>query len=142
MAYRDLKNLLRRTASDKVLCNKAFNITKKQKYDGYQRGFASVVYKVFDKRSSGANTSATRARPETIATQDKFADVAAKSEIMSNQELAEDSHKQIIRKFEKRKVHSSFIDNIWGADLPDIQLISKFNKVIHFLLCVIAIFSK
>ena len=51
-------------------------------------------------------------------------------------------HKSIIRKFEKRKVHSSFIDNIWGAGPADMQLISKFYKSIHFLLCVIDIFSK
>ena len=52
---------------------------------------------------------------------------------MSNKELAEELYKPIIRKFKKRKVHSSFIDNIWGADLADMQLISKFNelKVIH-----------
>ena len=42
----------------------------------------------------------------------------------------------------KKKVHSSFIDNIWGADLSGMQLISKFNKGIVFLLCVIDIFSK
>ena len=46
---------------------------------------------------------------------------------MSNKELAEESHKPIIRKFEKRKVHSSYMDNIWGADLADMKLISKFN---------------
>ena len=61
---------------------------------------------------------------------------------MSNQQLAEKLHKLIVRKFEKRKVYSSFIDNVWGADLSDMQLISKFNKRICFLLCVIDIFSK
>ena len=45
-----------------------------------------------------------------------------------NKELGKEIHKQIIRKFEKRKVHSSFIDNIWSADLADMQLVSKFNK--------------
>ena len=45
---------------------------------------------------------------------------------MSNQELAEESHKLVIKKIEKRKVHSSFIDYVWGDDLPDMQLISKF----------------
>ena len=64
-----------------------------------------------------------------------------KIEIMSDKELAEELHKPIIRKFEIRKVHSLFIDNIWGADLADIQLISKFNKVFRFLLCVIDIYS-
>ena len=65
-----------------------------------------------------------------------------KNKIMSNKELAEELHKPNIRKFEKRKVHSPFIDNIWGADLAGIQLISKFNKGIRFSLCVIDIFSK
>ena len=51
-------------------------------------------------------------------------------------------HKPIIRKFNKRKVQSPFIDNIWGADLADMQLISKFNKGFRFLLCVIDIYSK
>ena len=46
----------------------------------------------------------------------------------SNKELAEELHKPTIRKFEKRIEHSLFIDNIWGADLADMQLIRKFNK--------------
>ena len=61
---------------------------------------------------------------------------------MSNKELAQKLHKPIIRKFEKQKGHSSFIDNIWGVYLADMQLINQFNKGIHFLLCVIEIFSK
>ena len=61
---------------------------------------------------------------------------------ISNKELAEELHKPITRKFNKRKVHSPFIDNIWGADLVDMQLISKFNKGLRFLLCVIDIYSK
>ena len=52
------------------------------------------------------------------------------------------NHKPIIRKFEKRKVHATFKDNIWDADLADMQLLSKHNKEIRFLLCVIDIFSK
>ena len=57
MAYRDFKDLKRRTASDKILRDKEFNIAKNPKFDGYQRGLASMVYKCFDKRSaeSGAN---------------------------------------------------------------------------------------
>ena len=53
---------------------------------------------------------------------------------MSSQELAEELYKQIIRKFEKQKVYSPFIDNIWGDYLADMQLISNFNKGIRFLL--------
>ena len=61
---------------------------------------------------------------------------------MSNKELAEELHKLIIRKFEKRKVRSSFIDNIWSADLANMQFISKFNEGFRFLLCFIDIYSK
>ena len=53
---------------------------------------------------------------------------------MPNQQLAEESHKQIIRKFEKRKLYSSFKGNIWSTDLADKQLISKYNKGFRFLL--------
>ena len=65
-----------------------------------------------------------------------------KNEIKQNQQLAYELHQPIIRKFKKRKVHSSFIDNIWGADLADMQLISKFNKGFRFLLYVIDTFNK
>ena len=65
-----------------------------------------------------------------------------KNEISSNKELAEELHKPIIRKFNKRKVHSPFIDNIWGTDLADMQLVTKFNKGFRFLLCVNDIYSK
>ena len=69
-------------------------------------------------------------------------DSVIKNENISNEELAEDLHKPIITKFRKRKVHSSFIDKIWEADLADMQLIITSNKGIRFFLCVIGIFSK
>ena len=59
---------------------------------------------------------------------------------MSNKDL--ELNKPIIRKFKKRKVQSPFIDNIWDADLADMHLISKFNKGLRFLLCVVDIYSK
>ena len=65
-----------------------------------------------------------------------------KNENMPDQQLAEELHKPIIRKFKKRKVHPTFIDNIWCVDLADMQLMSKFNKRFRFLLCVIDIYSK
>ena len=61
---------------------------------------------------------------------------------MSDQQLAEELHKPIIKKFGKRKVHSLFIDNIWGTDLADMQFISKFNKGFRLFLCFIDIYSK
>ena len=51
MAYGDFKDLARRKASDKVFRDKAFNIAKNPKYEGYQRGLASMVYKLFDKKT-------------------------------------------------------------------------------------------
>ena len=128
MAYGDFKDLAKRTAADKVLRNKAFKIVSYQKYDGYQRGLASMVYKFFDRKSqrSGCPLSS----PLQLANNKE------------NIELADKLHKPIIRKSEKRKVYSSFKDNIWGADLADIQLLCKFNKGFRFLLCVIDVFSK
>ena len=63
MASGDFKDLTRRTVSDKILREKAFNIAKNPKYDGYQRGLASMVYKFFYKK-----TSATRAWGKTLTT--------------------------------------------------------------------------
>ena len=79
MAYGNFKDLAKRTA-DKVLRDKAFKIASDQKYDGYQKGLASMVYKFFDKNSSGSG--------------------------LANKE--NELHKPIIRKFNKRKVYSSF----------------------------------
>ena len=59
-----------------------------------------------------------------------------------NIQLANELHKPTIKKFNKRKVYSSFKDNIWGVDLADMQLLNKLNKGFRFLLCVIDIFSK
>ena len=121
MAYGDFKDLTKRTAADKVLRDKAFNIAKDPKYDGYQRGLASMVYQFFDKKTKGSGAKSIR----------------------QNEQLAEDLHKLIIRKFKKRKVYSALEDNIWDdPDLADMQLISKFNKGFRFLLCVIDAFSK
>ena len=64
------------------------------------------------------------------------------SGVNENIKLANELHKPIIRKFNKRKLYSSFKDNIWSADLADMQLLSKFNKGIKYLLCVIDLFSK
>ena len=80
-----------------------------------------MVYKCFDKRSAG---------------------VGIKNEIKQNDILAEELQEPVIIKFEKRIVYSLFKENIWGDDLANMQLISKFNKGICFLLCVIDIFSK
>ena len=63
---------------------------------------------------------------------------AAEDEIMPNKELAEELHKPIIKKFGKTRVHWCFINNIWGADLPDMQLLSKLFKGIRFYYVLLA----
>ena len=120
MAYGKSKDLIKRTQSNKVLKDKAFKIANNPKNDSYQRGLASMVYKVFDKKSKGSG----------IVTNE------------SNYQLANELHKPIIRKFKKRKVYSSFRDNIWGFNLADIQSLSKYNKGFKYLLCAIDLFSK
>ena len=100
MAYGDFKDLARKTASDKISRDKAFNIARNLKA-------FNIACNCFDKK--------TAAR-------------AIRNEIMQNKGLAEELHKSTIRKFEERKVYSCFIDNILGADLSDKQLTSKFNK--------------
>ena len=92
-----------------------------------------MVYKIFDKRSSGSIIFAMCVN--------KFAGNGVKSEVMPKQELAEELQKPIIRKFEKWKVYWSFIESIWDADLADMWLISKFNKRFRFLLCVNDVYS-
>ena len=77
MAYGDFKDLARQTAADKVLRDKAFNIAKDPKYNGYQKGFASMVYKFFNRKIAG---SGIKSMPQ-------------------NEQLAEELHKPIIRKF-------------------------------------------
>ena len=56
--------------------------------------------------------------------------------------LPNELHKPIIKKFKKRKVYSSFKDNIWGVDLADVQSLSKYNKGVKYLLCAIDLFRK
>ena len=78
-----------------------------------------MVYKSFDKKSSRSG----------VANE-------------PNYQLANELHRQIIKKFKKRKVYSSFRDNIWGVDLADMQSLNKYKKGIEYLLCAIDLFSK
>ena len=118
-AYADHKDLINRTEADKVLRDKAYDITSNPKYDGYQRGLASMVYKFFDKKSTGSGIARD-----------------------SSSILADALHKPIINKFNKRKVYSQFKDNILGVDLADMQSLSRKNNGIKYLLCAIDLYSK
>ena len=119
MGYGKSKELVKRTQSDKVLSDKAFKIASDPRYDGYQRRLASMVYKFFDKNSKGSS----------IINE-------------SNYQLANELHKPVIKRFQRRKVYSSFKDNIWGVDLAEMQSLSKFNKIIKYSSCTIDLFSK
>ena len=83
MAFGDFKDLARRTASYKILRDKAFDIAKNLKYDGYQRGLASMVYKFFDKKSSGGGVN---------------------MQAKSNKQLAKELHKTIIRNLKENSL--------------------------------------
>ena len=120
-AYAGHKDLINRTKSDKVLRDKAYDIASNQEYDGYQRGLANMVYKFFDKKSMGSGVK-------------KLKD--------SSSILADELHKPVIKKYNKRKVYSQFKDKIWGVDLADMQTLSKKNKGIKCLLCAIDLYSK
>ena len=121
MAYRADKHLTKRTASDKFLRDKAFNTAKNPKYDRYQRGLAPMVSNFFDKKSKNGGVNIP---------------------LQFNEQLAKELHKSIIRNFTKKAVYSIFKDKFWGGDSAEMQLISKFNEVFRFLLCVIDIFSQ
>ena len=87
MAYGKCKDLEKRTQSDKILKDKAFEIASNPKYDGYQTELASIVYKFFDKKSKGSG-------------------------VKENQQLANEVRKPITWKSKKRKVYSFFKYNI------------------------------
>ena len=84
MTYGDFKDLAKRTVSDRVLRDRAFNIAKNSKYGGYQSGLASMVYKFFDKMSASGSG-------------------VTNNEIKQNLQLAEELHKPIIRNFKKEQ---------------------------------------
>ena len=124
-AYADHKDLINRTEADKVLRDKAYDIASNSEYGGYQRALASIVYKFFDKKSMGSGFKNLK---NTIKS--------------SSSILADELHKPVIKKFEKRKVYSQFKDNIWGVDLADMQSLSRKSKGIKYLLWAIDLFSK
>ena len=114
MTYGKFKDLAKTTQSSKVLRERVFKVAKNPKYDGYQRGIASVVYKFFDEKSTVSGI---------------------KNDIKQNKQLA---NEKIQKK--KKKRYSSFRGTIWGVDLADRQVISKYK--IRFLLKAIDLCSK
>ena len=118
MVYGDFKDLTRKIGSDKILCDKAFNIAKNPKYDEYDRGLATMVYIFFDKKNASG---------------------AIINEIISNKEL---DTNQLLKNLKNEKF-THFLQKIFGVLVLLIyKQISKYNKGLRFLVCVIDIFSK
>ena len=128
-AYADNKDLINRTKADKVLSDKSYEIASDNKYDGCQRGLAGMVYKFFYKKTIGSGVRKVNRKKVGVISE-------------SSARLADELHKPVIKKFNRRKVYSSFKDNIWGVDLADMRLLSRRNKGIKYLLCAIDLFSK
>ena len=111
--YSESKDLDKRTISDKILKDGAYEIGRNRNYDGYQRALASMVHEFFDKKA-GLGVSV-------------------------NEQLAVELHKPVIKIFKIRKVYARFKDNIWAADIVEME--SK-NKNVKYLLRVIDVFTK
>ena len=109
--YSDSKDLAKRTISDKILKDRAFEIARNRNYDGYQRALANMVYKLFDKKTW--------------------------SEMNVTEQLAEELHKPVIKKLKRRKAYARFKENIWTIDLAEMESLSSKNKNVKYLLCVI-----
>ena len=126
-AYAKYKDVENRLMSDQKLRNSAYDIASNPKYDGYQRGLASMVYKFFDskvapldkKTMSGKGSAKHTTRPSSL------------ERTGNNKILAEELHEPFIKKINKRKVYSQFRDNIWGVDLADMQSLSKKIKALN-----------
>ena len=136
-AYVKYKDRPNRKKSDIVLKNKALKIAMDLKINEYQRGLASMVYKFFDEKTKGSGIKSDKRFPESSKKLNKSVKILPENKI-----LAKELHKPIIKNFKRRKVYSTFKDHIWGVDLADMSLISKFNKGIKYLLCVIDLFSR
>ena len=115
-AYSDSKDVAKRIISDKILRDRAYEIARNLAYDEYKKSLASMVYKFFDNK--------TRSRANL------------------NDQLAEESHKPVIKKLKRRKVYAIFKDNIWATDLAEMESLSSKNKNVKYLLCVIDVFTK
>ena len=92
--YSDSINLTKRTAADKILKNKAYEIANNLEDNGHKRGLASMVYKFFNKKTGSGVKS-----------------------IPQNEQLAEELHQPIIKKFKERRVYLAFKDNVWVLSL-------------------------
>ena len=116
VAYSDSKDLAKRTISDDILKDGAYQIARNRSRDGYQKALASMVYKFFDKKTGLG--------------------------ISENEQLTEELHKPGIKKLKRRRDYSRFKDNIWAAHLAEMKSLSSKNKNVKYLLCAIDVCTK
>ena len=121
-AYANSKDLAKRTVSDNMLKDRAYEIALNPNCDGYQRGLTSMMYKLFDKKLGSRAISKVRSNV--------------------NEVLAQELHKPVIKKFKRRKLYARFKDNIWAVDLPEMVSLSSKNQIVKYLLCAINAFTK
>ena len=114
--YAKCKDVESRLISDHKLRNSAYDIASNPKYDGYQRGLASMVYNFFDSKVAPLDKKTMSGKGN--------AKHSSLERMGNNKILAEELHKPVIKKLNKRKVYSQFRDNIWGVDLADMQSLS------------------
>ena len=104
-AYSDSKDLTKRTVADKILKNKAFDIAKDPKYDGYQRGLASMVYKFFDSKVASPDKKSVGSGAKHVNTK-----ITPR-----NEQLADELLKPIIRKLKKKREYIQHLKIMFGV---------------------------
>ena len=115
-AHSDSKDLAKRTIRDKILKDRAYEIARNLNYDVHQRPLASTVYKIFDKKTGSGESL--------------------------NEQVTEELHKPVTKKFKGRKVYARFKEKIWAAEFAEMESLYSKNKNVKYLLCVIDIFTK
>ena len=115
-AYSDSKDLAKRTISDKNLKGRTCETARNCSYDGYQKVLSSMIYRCFNKKTG--------------------------SGIIANEQLAKELHELVNIRFKRRNVYARFKDNIWEADLSEMESLSYKNKNVKYLLCFIDIFTR
>ena len=144
-AYAKYKDVENRLISDQKLKNSAYDIASNPKYDGYERGLASMIHKFFDSKVAPLDKMSGKGNANYTAKHTAKPSSLERSSLegtKNNEILAEELRKPVIKKFDKRTVYSQFKDNMWGVDLADMQSLSRKDKGIKFILCAIDLYSK
>ena len=141
-AYAKYKDVENRLISDQKLKNSAYDIASNPKYDGYQRGLASMIHKFFDSKVAPLDKKTMSGKGNANYTAKHTAKPSSLERTENNEIVAEELHKPVIKKVDERTVYSQFKDNMWGVDLAAMQSLSRKDKGNKYLLCTIDLYSK